>query len=359
MERYHGSRWPKGIGLLAATLVVISLSTYHPFDPTLLNLLSPSEGVHNALGLAGALVGGSLLEGFGAASWLIPLLIGNWFAFPRRRPRLMHYVAHGGLLLLFAASFHGLWSHDPTPGAWRPGLLGWAGGNWAESTAGSVLGGALLLGGVAYSLTRIVYFVSWRRRSAEIFAFGRYFLSRGDEALRHSTRAGAHAVAAAGDVLRSGFAALAGDLLAAGRILRRTVYRWRPFPYRPALAHRSRRMGGGVQGAAAIEKPVPHPEVERSDARGANDAFDAWFAQNDSQPQKSISTGDNEPAEIRAADDSSTARISDEQIAKWEEHLRRYQENMDLDWPDKLLNDASRPLEGAEKDADEKRRDPP
>ncbi len=358
MERYHGSRWPKGIGLLAATLVVISLSTFHPFDPTLLNLLYPSGGVHNALGLPGALVGGSLLEWFGAASWLIPLLIVNWFAFSRRRPRLMHYAAHGGLLLLFAASFHGLLSHDPALGVWRPGLLGWAGGNWAESTAGAVPGGALLLAGAAYNLTRIVYCVSWRQRSAEIFAFGRYFLVRVGEALRRAYRAGTHAVASVGDVLRSGIAALEGDLLAAGRIVRRTVQQWRPFPYRPALAPHPRRTGGGTWKSAATGKAPANPENKPSDARGANDAFDAWFAQNESKPHESNSSGDSEPATNRAADDTPTAGLSDEQIAKWEEHLRRYQKNLDLDWADKLLTDTPKPPEGAEKEADEKRPDP-
>ena len=147
MERYSGSRWPKGIGLLSAGLLLASLLTFHPFDPTLTNLVQPGSGVKNALGLGGALLGGSLVEGLGAASLVLPLLIVNW-AFNRRgRPGTGVYAFHGALLLIFAASLHGLVSADPLPSLAHAGLVGWAGGRWAEATTGIHGGAAILIAG--------------------------------------------------------------------------------------------------------------------------------------------------------------------------------------------------------------------
>jgi len=45
-----------------------SILTASFYDPTLFNLLSPSGGIQNGLGISGALLGGTLLELFGVAS---------------------------------------------------------------------------------------------------------------------------------------------------------------------------------------------------------------------------------------------------------------------------------------------------
>ncbi len=302
MERYAGNWWPKGIGLALAVLLAVSLFTFHPFDPTLLNLLYPSGGVRNALGLPGALVGGSLLEGFGAAAWLIPLLIVNWAAFRRKRPRAAHYAGYSGLLLVFLASFHGLLADDPLPGVWQPGLFGWVGGRWAEATTGGFLGGAILLCGAGYCLTRVVYGVSWRGRVRELAAFGRYFLARGDELLRRGTRTVRRGIAGAvllGDTARD---EIGRRLLAGSRNLKRAVAGWRPFPYRPTLPNRRRK--GGARNPALVESWGRRPRAAGSDLPAGTDPFDAWFAGNRREsPPGNVAVNDD-PAAVDATVDS-------------------------------------------------------
>ena len=52
----------------------LSMLTADFLDPTVFNLLYPSEGVQNWTGLIGALIGGSLLEIFGPSALLLPWL---------------------------------------------------------------------------------------------------------------------------------------------------------------------------------------------------------------------------------------------------------------------------------------------
>ena len=59
-----------GIGLA----LFLSMLTADFLDPTVFNLLYPSEGVQNWTGLIGALIGGSLLEIFGPSALLLPWL---------------------------------------------------------------------------------------------------------------------------------------------------------------------------------------------------------------------------------------------------------------------------------------------
>ena len=59
-----------GIGLA----FFLSMLTADFLDPTIFNLLYPSEGVQNWTGLVGALIGGSLLEIFGPSALLLQWL---------------------------------------------------------------------------------------------------------------------------------------------------------------------------------------------------------------------------------------------------------------------------------------------
>ena len=51
--------------LVLALLGGVALATAEFVDPTVFSPLTPPEGIHNWLGLPGALIGGSLLEIFG------------------------------------------------------------------------------------------------------------------------------------------------------------------------------------------------------------------------------------------------------------------------------------------------------
>jgi hypothetical protein len=75
---------PRSIPLLEPTawgyttlgvLLAVSVLTSHLHDPTLFNQLSPSGGVHNALGVGGALIGGTLVELFGSSAVLLAWLV--------------------------------------------------------------------------------------------------------------------------------------------------------------------------------------------------------------------------------------------------------------------------------------------
>ena len=67
--------------LVTALLGGVALATAEFVDPTVFSPLTPPEGIHNWLGLPGALIGGSLLEIFGPPA---PLLF--WFLIPLSRP---------------------------------------------------------------------------------------------------------------------------------------------------------------------------------------------------------------------------------------------------------------------------------
>ena len=63
---------------MLGVLLAVSVLTSHLHDPTLFNQLSPSGGIHNALGVGGALIGGTLVELFGASALLLAwLVLGN------------------------------------------------------------------------------------------------------------------------------------------------------------------------------------------------------------------------------------------------------------------------------------------
>ena len=70
-----------GIGLA----FFLSILTADFVDPTIFNLLHPSEGVQNWTGLIGAIIGGSLLEIFGPSALLLPwLFVRSTLHQPRR-----------------------------------------------------------------------------------------------------------------------------------------------------------------------------------------------------------------------------------------------------------------------------------
>lgn len=56
-------------------LVLVALLSYSKLDPGLLNLLSPSAGIHNWLGMPGALVAGFLMDFCGFSAMLLPVFL--------------------------------------------------------------------------------------------------------------------------------------------------------------------------------------------------------------------------------------------------------------------------------------------
>ena len=82
-------------------LVVVSLATYSPQDPSFTQHLSPGYTYDNAAGVVGAYLSGGLVEAFGLAAWYIPPLLalaGAGLMHPRLRLVLRRWI---GLALIF------------------------------------------------------------------------------------------------------------------------------------------------------------------------------------------------------------------------------------------------------------------
>ena len=340
MDGYPGRRWPKGFGVLAALLLTASLLSFHPFDPTINNLMTPLGGVRNWLGLPGALIGGSLVEWAGAASFLLPLLIVHWCFNRRARPRWRSFAFHSAALLLIAASLHGLLVNSPLPDPSGPGLLGWAAGRWLESTVGSQLGGLLLVAGLAYALTKIAYPVYWGKRAWEAWMFTRYALTvgrrRGAALPAEGLRASVGLAGAAGHGAHRIVWACAQSL----RSLRRAVGGALMNTWRTPLPSLSASLGGrrgSLRSAAAGSRfassgKLPAAAVERADG------FDSWFSGGKPIEPLDGVDGDRAPPvggteeEIGLDPAAPSGPVRD-----WAEAFRNYEENLDLDWEEKVL----------------------
>lgn len=121
--------------LVLALLGGVALATAEFVDPTVFSPLTPPEGIHNWLGLLGALIGGSLLEIFGPPT---PLLF--WFLIPLSRPHwhrfsLLSGWYHALLLCWLLSILHVLvltLEHNTVPfqGLWSYGYLGLLGSQW-------------------------------------------------------------------------------------------------------------------------------------------------------------------------------------------------------------------------------------
>ena len=115
--------------LVLALLGGVALATAEFVDPTVFSPLTPPEGIHNWLGLPGAMIGGSLLEIFGPPT---PLLF--WFLIPLSRPHwhpfsLLSGWYHALLLCWLLSILHVLvltLEHNTVPfqGLWSYGYLG-------------------------------------------------------------------------------------------------------------------------------------------------------------------------------------------------------------------------------------------
>lgn len=95
--------------LLISIFLAFSLLSANFYDPTFFNQISPVAGVQNWCGVVGALIGGTLVELFGPASFLIP-----WFilkiSYSSKSPiRRIATTYHAMILLLFLSMGQALW----------------------------------------------------------------------------------------------------------------------------------------------------------------------------------------------------------------------------------------------------------
>ncbi|MCH8888606.1 MAG: DNA translocase FtsK 4TM domain-containing protein [SAR324 cluster bacterium] len=149
--------WPKAFGLALALVSAAGLLSFDLNDPTFTNLRAHSQGIANWMGLPGALVGGSLVEIFGSASLLVPLLILNWLVTSHHRPPIYAYLCWSVFLMAAVASIHGLFRPPLLPGVGDAGLAGWSAGYWMAITTGPWAGGALLVFIGLYAGNRLLF----------------------------------------------------------------------------------------------------------------------------------------------------------------------------------------------------------
>ena len=116
---------------LASLLLVLSLLSASFYDPTFFHQLYPAQGIKNWCGILGALIGGTLMELFGPASFLIPWCTLRMAYSPR--PMCLYDTF---VLLLFLSTSHALWfpvdfgTLSEASFLHFPGYVGILGGQW-------------------------------------------------------------------------------------------------------------------------------------------------------------------------------------------------------------------------------------
>ena len=172
-------RWLKGFGIALAGALAAGMMSFHPGDPTVVNLVYPSGGVKNLVGLPGALIGGSLVELFGASALWIPLLLLARALPGRRRLALPAALLYGTAVLLCTAALHGLASPDAGLGPATAGLAGLAGNRWVMGTTGPWAGGAILSLALGFALWHLFYAPWMGVAMRDVRTFAGFFLRRG------------------------------------------------------------------------------------------------------------------------------------------------------------------------------------
>jgi len=386
MEWFSRRRIGLVAGMLLACVTLAAVCSFAPLDPTFTNLRLPKDGIGNWMGYPGALAGGSLVELFGWAALLLPCAIAYWTLCPVARPRWWRYVLQTLALLILAAAWSGQWTAEPALGLWSPGLAGWAGGRWVRDLTGPWISGALLTAGLALALWNQLYAPGMRSALTDIRAIGRLFTRQGMASAREwlSTRwaqAGTARTSVAAVVILAPVQALGGVLLVLGAGLRRWVAAPGAF-----VIERIRGSAASLSNIKARTATARLPKRRAAPAQGqggerGDAAFDGWLTEDSpTQPQPAAANGGlddfehltwRHPSETPVEDDgirqpdpprpsgaerlaeiSRAAQANAPQPApqplrrpdlppagagpeRWEQLLRRYRENLDLDWDER------------------------
>lgn len=326
MERYLVRQLPRCWGLALAALGLTALLGFNDRDPTLLNLLYPAHGIANPLGYPGALIAGTLLDLFGGAALLLPLLLALWGATPRDRPLAGHFALHALVLVASVATLTAQWGVPAGLGLASSGVVGLAGRTWIAASVGPWVGQALLLLAAGYALWRLLYLRALRLALRDARTFALFAWARVLDA------AGA-ALQVARGAQRAVLARMRAVALALGERLRAGVRDVR-FQVRGAVL----RLGSAVTRPNYGIRDVradrwQHPPPPRSSGAlasgrpGHEDDFDAWFAPLEERPLRR-ETSAAESAQPAPTLPPRAAR----QAAEWRERINRYTQNLDLDW---------------------------
>ena len=168
-----------GIGLA----FFLSMLTADFLDPTVFNLLYPSEGVKNWTGLIGALIGGSLLEIFGPSVLLLPwLFVRAILHQPRRIPGLVCTYYTFVIVFLLSiihelAIFYGLLKTEELVFYLQNGYAPKLALIWLEQSTNFSISLTILVAILIFSLAKMSQIISPLPFISGVFSGGQFVLS--------------------------------------------------------------------------------------------------------------------------------------------------------------------------------------
>ena len=136
-------------------LLTLSLLSANFYDPTFFHQLNPERGIQNWCGTLGAYLGGTLIELFGPATFLVPWFVLKLSFSSQNYIRRISTTYYAVILLFSACIAHQLWwpisSAELTNSSFLryPGYAGILGAQWLEKTLGfgitNILTGAMVV----------------------------------------------------------------------------------------------------------------------------------------------------------------------------------------------------------------------
>ncbi len=135
------------------TLLTLSLISANFYDPTLFHQLSPVGEIGNWCGILGALIGGTLIELFGPASFLIPWFILKLSYSAKKNLQRLSISYYALILLLSISIAHSLWwpispaELSDSTFLLYPGYTGILGAQWILQSI-HLAGSSLLIGSI-------------------------------------------------------------------------------------------------------------------------------------------------------------------------------------------------------------------
>jgi hypothetical protein len=356
-------RWRLLLGGALSLGLLAGLLSFAPFDPTLTNLRYPMHGVANWLGYPGALLLGSLVEALGAAALGLPVLVFNRLAGAAGRISPARYGGHGAALLLAWAALLGLGDGPPGLGLRGPGLVGWAAGRWMRDTVGVWPAALLLLFAAAYAGRRLVTAPAVEARLRDARTLAGFWAGQARAWLAgHGRRAGGMLPSRPGGAGTDapGWSLREALLLPVLLLWALPPWLWRR-GVRAGLVGRLRRAAAAWRNrrrsVAWVKRSADAPLLAAGGAEAGNrfrpapaagDGFAAWLEPEGAAPPLAGAAPQAAP-QARPRDLPEPSADPAARIERWEEHLRRYRENLDLDWDERSWQNQRPRAEEAER----------
>ncbi|MBU2648562.1 DNA translocase FtsK 4TM domain-containing protein [bacterium] len=131
--------------ILVGLILAVAMISHNGLDPSPLNLLWPSEGIHNWLGLPGALVSGFLFDLFGWSGFLLPILL-LVFSHKTTISRSQAFFLDGAVIVLTTIGLAQLLQYPDGPLARWTGFLGTVSNIWLAQFPGKLITMLVVIG---------------------------------------------------------------------------------------------------------------------------------------------------------------------------------------------------------------------